>query len=157
MGEADKKWEDMLPSYRQKLGGRVAAVIEAVGGVKAAADIAEKSVKQLGRYVSGDSEPSLEVLARLASAAGMEIEDVLAGDRAPPAMSAGAAAGDAVRSDVLAGALAAVEELMLQRQVALLPDKKAKLVAIVYGQLTKGDGSSQIRRGEIENLLDLAS
>lgn len=65
--------------------------------------------------------------------------------------------GMAVNTDALAGAMAAVEELIAERRVTLAPEKKAKLVSLVYNQLTKSPAGRQIERGDIENLLDLAS
>lgn len=65
--------------------------------------------------------------------------------------------GEPINSGALTGAIAAVDELLVERSVSLAPEKKAKMVVLVYNQLTKAASGGQIERGLINDLLDLAS
>lgn len=61
-----------------------------------------------------------------------------------------------VNTDALAGAIVAVDELIAVRKANISAEKRAKLIAIVYKQLTQAGGNSEITRGFVSDLLDVA-
>jgi hypothetical protein len=59
-----------------------------------------------------------------------------------------------INSDALVGAISAVEDLLEARKAKLPPDKKGKLVMIVYKQLIRDGGRGTLDAGLIDDLLD---
>ncbi len=75
----------------------------------------------------------------------------------PPGAPGGARPAAGLNIEALAGAITAVEELLAARGSSVPPEKKAKLVGLVYRQLTKDGAEGEIERGYIDTLIDLAS
>ena len=71
-------------------------------------------------------------------------------------MRSGPVGGD-VNLDALAGAIAAIDDVLRERRQVLSAEKKAKLTILVYQQLTSGAAKGQIEGGFIKGLIDLAS
>ncbi|MBC7908372.1 MAG: helix-turn-helix transcriptional regulator [Rhodospirillaceae bacterium] len=109
----------------------------------------------IGKYERDKILPGADVLTRLRQDKQVDINWLLTGqgDRDVPARTSSAD----IDADALAGALTAVEELLHQRQAALTQDKKAKLVALVYKQLTRSGTGNKIEHSMLNDLLDLAS
>lgn len=107
----------------------------------------------VGKYERGKIKPGAEVLLALREKRGVDINWLLTGEASAP--EAGGSAP--LNREALAGAIAAVEDLLAERNLTLVPDKKAKLIALVYGQLTGASADGQVRRELIGDLLDLAS
>lgn len=106
----------------------------------------------VGKYERDKMLPGSDVLTRLRQDWRVDINWLLTGEGegAPVPMPE-------LDSGALAGAIAAIEELLQRRAMILAPDKKGKLVALVYTQLTKAGGGGRLERGMLDALLDLAS
>jgi len=68
-----------LLSAGTDLGTRLTIAISLAGGEAAAAALVDKSVKQLKRYVSGESSPPFNVIVALAAKAGVTLDWLAAG------------------------------------------------------------------------------
>lgn len=64
---------------------------------------------------------------------------------------------DEISTDALTGVIVAVDEMIAQRKISIGAEKRAKLIAIVYKQLTRDGGSGDITRRFVSDLLDVAS
>lgn len=110
----------------------------------------------IGKYERDKILPGSDVLTRLRQEWRVDINWLLTGEGEAGARPVPSSAGD-VDVDALAGAITAVEELLDQRRIVLVPEKKAKLAAIVYRQLIKAGAGAKIERAMLNDLLDLAS
>ncbi|MGE5514604.1 MAG: helix-turn-helix domain-containing protein [Bacteroidota bacterium] len=117
-------------------------------------DLLGVSKDTVGKYERNKIKPGAEVLMALRQKRGVDINWLLTGERA---QDPAASSLHQLNHDALAGAIAAVEDLLVERNLALAPPKKAKLISLVYNQLTKSDADVQTRRALISDLLDLAS
>ncbi|MDH5528329.1 MAG: helix-turn-helix domain-containing protein [Nitrospirota bacterium] len=70
----NSKLEPSSSTSAAELGRRISDVAVLLGTREAAAKIGGVSKDQLGRYISGTSKPPLEVIARMAEAAGVRID-----------------------------------------------------------------------------------
>lgn len=104
----------------------------------------------IGKYERDRMLPGSDVLTRLRQDWRVDINWLLTGEDASAPVSE-------LNPGALAGAIAAIEELLHRRAMKLAPDKKGKLVALVYAQMTKAGGDGRLERGMLDALLDLAS
>lgn len=104
----------------------------------------------VGKYERDRMLPGSDVLTRLRQDWRVDINWLLTGEDASAPVSE-------LNPAALAGAIAAIEELLHRRAMKLAPDKKGKLVALVYAQMTKAGGDGRLERGMLDALLDLAS
>ncbi|WP_142849225.1 helix-turn-helix transcriptional regulator [Telmatospirillum sp. J64-1] len=65
-----------VPSSPGKVGTWLNAAVERLGGIEAAAEVADKSVKQMRRYLAGH-EPPLFVAKALAEQSGLSLDSIL--------------------------------------------------------------------------------
>jgi|AGTN01.1.fsa_nt_gi Helix-turn-helix. len=107
----------------------------------------------IGKYERDKILPGSDVLTRLRQEGRVDINWLLTGEGGAPVPSP----GGEINLDALAGAIAAVEELLDLRRIVLTPEKKAKLAAILYRQLIQAGEGAQIERAMLNDLLDLAS
>ena len=68
-----------LPEAGTDLGSRLSIAINLAGGEAVAAAFVNKSVKQLKRYISGESSPPFNVIVALAAKAGVTLDWLAAG------------------------------------------------------------------------------
>lgn len=149
-----------MPFAAETIGGR----IRMVRGDIRQPDFATRlgvDKNTVGRYERGERQPDADFLRKLC-ALGYNGHWLLTGEG--PRLSDGStptAAGEPraaeINGDALTGAIAAVEELLTARNLTLPAEKKGKLIALVYKQLTRNGAEGQIERGLINDLLDLAS
>lgn len=117
-------------------------------------DLLGVSKDTVGKYERNKIKPGAEVLIALHEKRGVDINWLLTGESAQEPV---ASTSHQLNRDALAGSIAAVEDLLAERNLALAPHKKAKLISLVYNQLTKSDADVQTKRALISDLLDLAS
>lgn len=70
---------DLSAEQRTQLGMRIRTLVEAVGTQSSAAEVADVSVQQLGRFMRTVNAPSFLPLARLADATGISLDWVATG------------------------------------------------------------------------------
>lgn len=104
------------------------------------------------QYESGERLPQAESLAAL-SRLGINVGWLLTGVGSMHE----SALPQGINMDALEGAIDAVEELLGARKANLSPAKKAKLIALLYKELTMAGEARKITRDFVADLLDLAS
>lgn len=141
---------------------------------KTIADMAQAlgvNYNTLGGYERGETLPDVDFLARFAQATGASFRDLLtarlqgmesdAGRRALselPASDGGSASGSAegwgakLDTALLEEILRETEAWLAQHDLALTPEKKAKVVALFYEMFAE---SGQVERAQVERVLGL--
>lgn len=127
-----------------------------VGGKRELSKMIDISEPQLHRIISGESQAKVETVAQIAAAAGVSLAWLVAGEDGKDIQEerAAYAAGAALIVDRLVDSIMVVEEVLEEKQLYLRPLKKAQLVAIIYEELLKEEGS--VEKGKLLNLVKLA-
>ncbi|MCO6440529.1 MAG: helix-turn-helix transcriptional regulator [Nitrococcus mobilis] len=130
-----------VPINLDEVGTRILAAAEKVGTRKFAAQIAGVSVDQLARYLTGDTPPRLEPIARLAVAANVSMDWICFGKEHAPDQ-----VGERIDPDLdlLEGLVATVRQALMDTRTQLPPHAEAKVIRLAYqlglerqGQLDK--------------------
>ena len=141
-----------MSSAAETIGERIKAVR---GGVSQDAFGEQLGVAKdtIGKYERNRIVPGGDVLTRIHVDFGVDINWLLTGKGSMKAD----ASGEGVNAGALAGAITAVEEMLRARQITLTSEKKGKMIAILYKQLTDVISKGQIADRTLTDLLSQAS
>ena len=134
------------PNYDLKaLGKRITIVANLYKDRKSAALAAGISTDQLARYMRGENQPSFTAMATLAHQHGISLDWLATGN--------GDMKGGRLDMDLLSLILDTVEAALAEIKIELSPDKKAKLVSLLYS-LHEGGNSEAVQMSNVIRLID---
>jgi transcriptional regulator with XRE-family HTH domain len=121
---------------------------------KKMSDAAGVSLSQLGRYISGESQPTIEPLVRMAEAAGVNL-DWLATGRGSK-LKADVALYEKYDVETLTEAIETTEVALEAMKRKATPQNKAELILLVYGVLTSEGTDKKQRSAAVLKLLNFS-
>lgn len=142
-----------FPCSRSELGNRLGALLALFPSRAAAAKVAEKSVDQLKLYEKGATGVPFEVIARLALDQGVSL-DWLASGQGEMKSSDRTASSGGYNAQLMQDCVQAVEELLDEHGLELAPDKKGRLVVVLY---EFSIASGQVDRKSARAMIGLAA
>ena len=127
------------------LGKRITTVANLYKDRKSAAGAAGISTDQLARYMRGENQPSFSAMAAMAHPQGISLDWLASGN--------GDLKGGQLDIDLLALILDTVEQALMEISIQLMPDKKAKLVSLLYS-LHEGGNTEAVQMNNVIRLID---
>jgi transcriptional regulator with XRE-family HTH domain len=127
------------------LGSRIGEVADLYPNRKSAAEAAGISTDQLARYLRGENQPGLLSMASLLKPHGISLDWLANGE--------GENRGKNLDAELLELILQTVEEALQKNDLVLTPDKKSKLVALLYS-LHEGGNKDALRPANVIRLID---
>jgi transcriptional regulator with XRE-family HTH domain len=144
-----------VPSFRSEVGSRLREVEKSFKNRATVAAVCDVSKSTFQNWIEGRADPSFEGLARLSAATGISL-DWLATGRG--GKDVGTTAPAAVDEDLLCEVIEAVEAVLEERHLTLVPAKKALLLADLYMMILEEEGMEASAKGDlIKRMVRLAS
>lgn len=134
-----------LEASLKALGARIAEIANCYESRKSAASAAGISTDQLTRYMRGENQPGLLVMAALARPHGISLDWLAHGKNEPR--------GRNLDTELLELVLHTVEEALQKNGLVLTADKKSKLVSLLYS-LHEGGNKDALRPANVIRLID---
>lgn len=155
----DRMGGTKVPGWTPEIGDRISWAIDALGGLKRAAEVAGTSDETLAHWRDGRTRPTFFGLLGLATATGRDLNWIATGE---PPRGRGNQSGltdtplDTAR---LEAAVAIIEEWLVANRRVMPPDRKAKVIAMAYEILVESSDSSgdDAARNNVVRLLRVAS
>ena len=158
--EAGEEVGTVVPTYRKEVGSRIKEIALDLGGVPVLAKTADVSESQLYRIISGESDTKIGMCKAIAEAGGKSLSWVITGaDVAADSVAEPAERYSATHTSTrtttaleIEKVVSFVENYLLDRNLQLPIDKKARLIALAWEFASE---SGEVQEAQVISLVDV--